>query len=82
MTERSPAVSLQRLLDDLCREWGFCARLRAADLLRPDAVLGAGDFAGVVLRAEGMDPETEKRWVRRIADRFTERFGPSGLACG
>jgi hypothetical protein len=45
---------LDSLLDDLCREWGFCNRPAAVDLVTEGALLSASEFARAVLRAEGM----------------------------
>jgi hypothetical protein len=68
---------LDLLLGDLCREWGFCNRLSAADLVAAVNVLSDIDFAHAVLRAEKMDPESESKWARRIQGRFDARFGSS-----
>jgi hypothetical protein len=65
------------LLGDLCRDWGFCNRLSAADLDTAGGVLTAIDFARAVLQAEGMNPESEANWDREIRERFVERLGPS-----
>src|SRR5262245_28016461 len=69
--KRKPDLSndLDLLLDDLCREWGFCNRLTAADLLAQEAPLSANEFARAVLRAEGMNSELETSWMRRIQKR-------------
>jgi hypothetical protein len=75
--KRKPDLSndLDSLLDDLCREWGFCNRLTAADLLTDGTPLGAGEFARAVLQAEGMNSEYETSWMRRIRERFIARYG-------
>jgi hypothetical protein len=75
--KRKPDLSndLDSLLDDLCREWGFCNRLSAADLLTEGAPLVAGEFARAVLQAEGMNSEYETSWMRRIQERFVARYG-------
>jgi len=69
---------LDSLLDDLCREWGFCNRLTAADLFVEGAPLGAGEFARAVLQAEGMSSEYETSWMRRIRERLIARYGEFG----
>lgn len=66
---------LNFLLEDVCRDLGFCNRLSAADLLGPQSVLSATDFAAAVLRAEEMIPEYEPKWSRQLSDKFTARFG-------
>jgi len=68
---------LDSLLDDLCREWGFCNRLTAADLVTEGTLLGSGEFARAVLQAEGMNSEHETSWMRRIQERFIARYGAS-----
>ena len=68
-------TDLDSLLDDLCREWGFCNRLTAADLLIEGAPLGADEFARAVVQAEGMNSEYETSWMRRIEARFIARYG-------
>lgn len=66
---------LDILLDDLCREWGFCNHLTAADLIPAGAALSATEFACAVLEAEGMNPDYEVSWMRQIRDRFAARYG-------
>ncbi|WP_141688036.1 hypothetical protein [Bradyrhizobium paxllaeri] len=77
--KRKPDLSkdIDLLLDDLCREWGFCNRLTAADLLAHEAPLSANEFARAVLQAEGMNSELETSWMRRIKERFVDRYGAS-----
>jgi hypothetical protein len=71
------AADLDVLLGDLCIHWGFCNRLSGADLMRGRHSLTCDDFAHAVLTAEGMIPEYEKKWVREIKRRFTDRYGHS-----
>jgi hypothetical protein len=73
----TPLNELNLLLDDLCRDLGFCSRQSAAVLFGSQSVIGATDFAAAVLRAEQMIPEYEPNWSRQLADRFTTRFGPA-----
>jgi hypothetical protein len=77
--KRSPDLSndLDLLLDDLCRDLGFCNRLTGADLVMAGKSLSAAEFARAFLQAEAMNPEYEATWVKRIQERFIERFGPS-----
>jgi hypothetical protein len=65
------------LLGDLCREWGFCNHLTADELIADGRELSAEDFAIRVLDAEGMNPEYEIEWRRRIRDVFKNRYGMS-----
>ena len=68
---------LDLLLGDLCKEWGFCNRLSAVDLVPDGTALSDTEFAYAVLRAEKMKPEYEPNWVRRIWEKFVARYGPS-----
>lgn len=78
-TKRKSDLSedLQGLLDYLCVEWGFCNQLTAADLLLQAARLEPSAFARAVLRAEGMDPDRNRNWMRRIGNLFERRYGCS-----
>jgi hypothetical protein len=42
-----------------------------------DKFLSATEFARAILQVEGMNPEYEANWLRRIEERFVARFGPS-----
>ena len=64
------------LIGDLCTEWGFCNALHPEDFVRTDHVLTAPDFADAVLRAEGMNPDYELQWRRRLMRLFVDRYGP------
>ncbi len=66
---------LAYLLYDLCVNWGFCIPPVRAEELRKLTYLSAEEFAINVVEAEGMNPEYESKWVRRIANKFRERFG-------
>ena len=63
------------LIGDLCSQWGFCNSLVPEDLVRTDCVLTATEFADAILRAEGMNPEYELHWRRRITRLFVARYG-------
>jgi hypothetical protein len=73
---------LTRLLYDLCVDWGFCIPPVDAQRIARSKSVTARDFAHEVLRAEGMNPEYEVEWVRRIAARFVEHFGSGEVAEG
>ncbi|GLH80820.1 hypothetical protein SSBR45G_57290 [Bradyrhizobium sp. SSBR45G] len=77
-TPKADAADRKRLgflLRELCVDLGFCTRLTADALLCGGQALGAREFANAVLLAEGMDPELEPAWRRRIEERFCARFG-------
>jgi len=66
---------LSYLLYDLCVIWGFCIpTVRAKEMCKMGR-WSAREFAIRVVEAEGMNPEYEQEWVRRIAEKFRERFG-------
>ena len=64
-----------RLLDDLCVRWGFCIPPGSFEEVSKRSILSDLEFASSVLEAEEMNPQYEPEWVRRIAERFRERFG-------
>jgi len=71
---------LSYLLYDLCVIWGFCIpTVRAKEMCKMGR-WGAKEFAISVVEAEGMNPECEEEWVRRIAEKFRERFGAEGIS--
>lgn len=74
--------ALALLLYDLCVEWGFCIPSAEADRIARRKSLTAQEFAHEVLRAEGLNPEYERQWVRKIAARFVEHFGTSEVSEG
>jgi hypothetical protein len=66
-----------RLLDWVCVEWGFCLSPADADRIAAVECLKAHDFAREVLLAEGMDPDCDAQWYRKIKRRFIDEFGGS-----
>ena len=64
-----------KFLDKLCTEWGFCLPADKISELSKLKDPEAPEFARLVLEAEGMNPETELAWFRKIRNRFTEQFG-------
>ena len=63
------------LLYDLCVKWGFCIPPKNAEEISHKAQFSAIEFANEVISAEGMNPEYEQQWVKKISERFRERFG-------
>lgn len=63
------------LLDQLCQEWGFCNALTGDQLVTSAKEVSADHFAEAVLTAEGMNPEYELEWRRRIRAKFVDRYG-------
>lgn len=71
---------LDVLLDDLCREWGFCTRLNGRQLIAETGSIDAETFAQAVLVAEGLNPEYEVRWMRNMKRVFSERYGSGSIS--
>lgn len=69
------AEDINILLDDLCREWDFCAGVRAADLLQGTKPLTSKKFTDAVLDAETVLPGPRAGWERRIKRKFVQRYG-------
>ncbi len=63
------------LLDELCQDWGFCNALTGDQLVTGAKEVSADHFAEAVLTAEGMNPEYQLEWRRRIRTRFIDRYG-------
>jgi len=66
---------LDILLNELCREWDFCAGIKGQDLVKDDKLLTSKVFTETVILAEGMKLADEKNWIRRIKRRFVQRYG-------
>ena len=71
---------LSYLLYDLCVKWGFCIPTARAEEIRKTSLWSAEEFAISVVEAEGMNPEYEQEWVRKIAEKFRERFGAEEIS--
>ena len=71
---------LSYLLYDLCVTWGFCIPPDRAEEISKMSHWNAKGFAISVVEAEGMNPEYEQQWVRRIAEKFGERFGAEEIS--
>ncbi len=67
--------AIEKLLNELCVEWGFCIDQESVNKLKNSESLEAEEFAHAVLAAEGMNAELEIEWNRKIKRKFTERFG-------
>ena len=69
--------ALDHLLGELCERGGYCLPQAETERIASMARLTADEFAIEVLKAEGLNPEYEKRQFRFVRDRFIERFGTS-----
>jgi hypothetical protein len=65
-----PAKGLDQLLADLCEQWGICTKLTGQALLQQHPALTPLQFARAVLSADGLNPDKEPAWVRRVKRRF------------
>ena len=63
------------LLYDLCVIWGFCIPPNNQFEISKTEYYNAVDFAKDIIEAEGMDPKYENKWVKKISEKFKERFG-------
>jgi len=68
---------LDRLLDKLCLDLGFCLPYSKCRILLERDSWEAEAFAREVVRLEGLNPDYEPKFVRMIARRFIKRFGTS-----
>jgi hypothetical protein len=75
------AIAVQRLLDELCVDLGFCLPQREQARLRDWVPSDVDGFTDAVFAAEGMDPGIYgqlRRQVRaRVAAHFTDDQGPT-----
>ena len=72
---RDMKKEIKGLLDWLCVEWGFCIPPKSAKKIIESEALEADKFAHAVLEAEGIDPNCDINWVRKISRKFIDKFG-------
>lgn len=70
---------LNYLLYDLCVIWGFCIPPDYGQKISQTESYNAKEFAKDVITAEGMNPEHETKWMKRISEKFKERFGDNEI---
>ena len=63
------------LLMDLCVKWGFCIAPDGFQQISKAEYYQAEDFAKDVIAADGLHPDYDTQWVKRISEKFKERFG-------
>ncbi len=68
-------TQVMRLLNKLCADWGFCLSETAAQRIENTKEITADEFARRVLEAEGMNPEIDIHWRRKIREVFIETIG-------
>lgn len=80
--KETPAMEreLNYFLYDLCVNWGFCIPPDSAEKISKKQHWMAREFAAAVVLAEGMNPEYDYSWVKKISNRFRERFGAEEIS--
>lgn len=63
------------LLADLCVKWGFCIPPNDQIEISKAGYYNSENFAKDIVEAEGMNPEHESKWIKKISEKFKERFG-------
>jgi len=66
---------LKKLLNKICTELGFCLPPIEIERIINQKNITAEQFSFLVLKAEGMNPESELEWQRKIKNKFIEVFG-------
>jgi hypothetical protein len=67
-----PRDDLERLLDWLCTEWGYCEAHTAYALIERHPQMTPKQFAEIILRAEGLDPPLQNELRRKLARKYSE----------
>ncbi|MBK9155031.1 MAG: hypothetical protein IPM25_12575 [Chloracidobacterium sp.] len=78
--DRTQREELQNLLSKICVDWGFCIPPEPFDEISSCRSITAGEFANAVLKAEGMNPDYEKEWFRKLKRRFIEEFEQESIS--
>jgi hypothetical protein len=76
MNGKDPGANqVQRLLDELCTDLGFCLPPPEQERLRQSPPSSVGAFADAVFAAEGMHPRLDKQLFRQVCERIEQRIG-------
>ena len=67
-------TDLNLFIDETAEDWGFNKRPDAAAILKGRAQVSALAFARAMVEADGMQPDREPSWVRRLKRRFGQRY--------
>ena len=67
-----PQNKIEPLLYKLCTEWGFCIPQSESEKIIKQENIDPEEFAIAVLEAEGMNPEYEPKWMKKIKNKFIE----------
>ena len=63
---------VENLLNKLCAEWGFCIPRAEQEKIIEHKNIKPEEFACAILEAEGMNPEYETKWRKKIKSKFIE----------
>ncbi|MFC0528436.1 hypothetical protein [Phytohabitans kaempferiae] len=74
MAEHDRSDEVQRLLDDLCVNLGFCLPREEQRRLRVSPPPDAESFTVAVFEAEGLDPRQDKRLYRDVRDTIDQHM--------
>lgn len=75
------SYKIEQLLDSLCLDLGFCIPPDDKKRIIDVKDWKADDFACQVIKAEGMNPDYEKQWRKKISIRFIEHLGANAYVC-
>ena len=70
---------LKYLLADLCVKWGFCISSEEIEKISRAESYFAEEFGWDLVAAEGMNPDHETKWIKKIARIFRMRFGGDSI---
>lgn len=82
MTPYAPdlAADLDLLLEEIRVEWEFTNTLTGAEMLKGRRDMQSHVFARAIIEAEGMKPDREPSWMRRIKRRFVQRYRKDSIS--
>jgi hypothetical protein len=73
-------ADLEAFLQELSEEWEFAAMPDARALLKAYPILEAHRLARAVLEADGLKPDREPSWMRKIKRRFAQRYRADSIS--
>lgn len=68
------AAAVQKLLDELCTDLGFCLPAKEQERLRRSPALEPDEFTDAVFIAEGLQPGHYRHLRRQVRDRVERRL--------
>ncbi len=73
-------LDLDLFLGDVCYNYGICLWVGSNELCADSVQIDAMQFAQLILKAEGMNPNTSVDMARSIRNDFIERYGTNTLS--